>query len=108
MKCHGFSPTLCGSGSGAMFCTFAISIMWSVKLAPAQKIPAGFGTGGRSLLAASGWPSVRLAALAAANDLSARDFTKRPHVADTSPFKYDWLGQKNFDGACPLGPWIVP
>jgi 2-keto-4-pentenoate hydratase/2-oxohepta-3-ene-1,7-dioic acid hydratase in catechol pathway len=43
-----------------------------------------------------------------ANDLSARDFTKRPHIADTSPFKYDWLGQKNFDGACPLGPWIVP
>jgi 2-keto-4-pentenoate hydratase/2-oxohepta-3-ene-1,7-dioic acid hydratase in catechol pathway len=43
-----------------------------------------------------------------ANDLSARDFTKRPHVADTSPFKYDWLGQKNFDGGCPLGPWIVP
>ena len=43
-----------------------------------------------------------------ANDLSARDFTKRPHVADTSPFKYDWLGQKNFEGACPLGPWIVP
>ena len=43
-----------------------------------------------------------------ANDLSARDFTKRPHVADTSPFKYDWLGQKYFEGACPLGPWIVP
>ena len=33
---------------------------------------------------------------------------KRPHVPDTSPFKYDWLGQKCFDGACPLGPWIVP
>jgi 2-keto-4-pentenoate hydratase/2-oxohepta-3-ene-1,7-dioic acid hydratase in catechol pathway len=43
-----------------------------------------------------------------ANDLSARDFTKRPHVSDTSPFKYDWLGQKNFEGACPVGPWIVP
>jgi 2-keto-4-pentenoate hydratase/2-oxohepta-3-ene-1,7-dioic acid hydratase in catechol pathway len=43
-----------------------------------------------------------------ANDLSARDFTKRPHIADTSPFKYDWLGQKCFEGACPLGPWIVP
>ena len=43
-----------------------------------------------------------------ANDLSARDFTKRPHVSDTSPFKYDWLGQKCFEGACPLGPWIVP
>ena len=43
-----------------------------------------------------------------ANDLSARDFTKRPHIADTSPFKYDWLGQKCFEGACPVGPWIVP
>jgi 2-keto-4-pentenoate hydratase/2-oxohepta-3-ene-1,7-dioic acid hydratase in catechol pathway len=43
-----------------------------------------------------------------ANDLSARDFSKRPHIADGSPFKYDWLGQKCFDGACPLGPWIVP
>ncbi len=43
-----------------------------------------------------------------ANDLSARDLTKRPHVSDTSPFKFDWLGQKNFDGGCPLGPWIVP
>jgi 2-keto-4-pentenoate hydratase/2-oxohepta-3-ene-1,7-dioic acid hydratase in catechol pathway len=43
-----------------------------------------------------------------ANDLSARDFTKRPHVADTSPFKFDWLSQKCFADACPLGPWIVP
>jgi len=43
-----------------------------------------------------------------ANDLSARDFTKRPHVSDTSPFKYDWLSQKCFDDACPVGPWIVP
>jgi 2-keto-4-pentenoate hydratase/2-oxohepta-3-ene-1,7-dioic acid hydratase in catechol pathway len=43
-----------------------------------------------------------------ANDLSARDFTKRPHVSDTSPFKYDWLSQKCFEDACPLGPWIVP
>jgi 2-keto-4-pentenoate hydratase/2-oxohepta-3-ene-1,7-dioic acid hydratase in catechol pathway len=43
-----------------------------------------------------------------ANDLSARDFTKRPHVADTSPFKFDWLSQKCFEGACPLGPWLVP
>jgi 2-keto-4-pentenoate hydratase/2-oxohepta-3-ene-1,7-dioic acid hydratase in catechol pathway len=28
------------------------------------------------------------------------------HIA--SPFRYDWIGQKSFDGACPLGPWIVP
>ena len=43
-----------------------------------------------------------------ANDLSARDAMRRPHVADASPFKLDWLSQKCFEGACPLGPWIVP
>ena len=43
-----------------------------------------------------------------ANDLSARDFTVRPNVPETSPFRYDWVGQKSFDGACPVGPWIVP
>jgi len=42
------------------------------------------------------------------NDLSARDATSRPHISDTSPFKYDWVSQKSFDGACPVGPWIVP
>jgi 2-keto-4-pentenoate hydratase/2-oxohepta-3-ene-1,7-dioic acid hydratase in catechol pathway len=43
-----------------------------------------------------------------ANDLSARDFTLRPNVPESSPFRYDWIAQKSFDGACPLGPWIVP
>jgi 2-keto-4-pentenoate hydratase/2-oxohepta-3-ene-1,7-dioic acid hydratase in catechol pathway len=43
-----------------------------------------------------------------ANDLSARDFSTRPHTPDSSPFKYDWVSHKSFDGACPLGPWIVP
>jgi 2-keto-4-pentenoate hydratase/2-oxohepta-3-ene-1,7-dioic acid hydratase in catechol pathway len=42
------------------------------------------------------------------NDLSARDCSKRPNLPDTSAFKFDWIGQKNFDGSCPLGPWIVP
>lgn len=43
-----------------------------------------------------------------ANDLSARDVMRRPHVPDASPFKLDWLTQKCFEGSCPLGPWIVP
>jgi len=43
-----------------------------------------------------------------ANDLSARDLSARPHIPDNSPFKYDWIGQKSFDGACPVGPWIAP
>ena len=42
------------------------------------------------------------------NDLSQRDRTARPHIAFQSPFKYDWIGQKVFDGACPMGPWLVP
>ena len=42
------------------------------------------------------------------NDLSARDAGRRPHLPDASPFKFDWLGQKCFDGSCPLGPWITP
>jgi 2-keto-4-pentenoate hydratase/2-oxohepta-3-ene-1,7-dioic acid hydratase in catechol pathway len=41
------------------------------------------------------------------NDLSARDVSRRPGISDTSPFKFDWVAQKCFDGACPLGPWIV-
>jgi 2-keto-4-pentenoate hydratase/2-oxohepta-3-ene-1,7-dioic acid hydratase in catechol pathway len=43
-----------------------------------------------------------------ANDLSARDLGKREQLPDASSFKQDWVGQKCFDGACPLGPWIVP
>jgi 2-keto-4-pentenoate hydratase/2-oxohepta-3-ene-1,7-dioic acid hydratase in catechol pathway len=43
-----------------------------------------------------------------ANDLSARDYMKRDKQDSNSPFLYDWIGQKCFDGACPIGPWIVP
>lgn len=43
-----------------------------------------------------------------ANDLSLRDQAIRPHLPFTSPFRYDWVGQKCFDCSCPLGPWIVP
>jgi 2-keto-4-pentenoate hydratase/2-oxohepta-3-ene-1,7-dioic acid hydratase in catechol pathway len=43
-----------------------------------------------------------------ANDLSARDAMKRDKNPATSPFHFDWVSQKCFDGACPLGPWIVP
>jgi 2-keto-4-pentenoate hydratase/2-oxohepta-3-ene-1,7-dioic acid hydratase in catechol pathway len=38
------------------------------------------------------------------NDLSARDHVKR----EGSPFIYDWIGQKCWDGAAPMGPWLTP
>jgi 2-keto-4-pentenoate hydratase/2-oxohepta-3-ene-1,7-dioic acid hydratase in catechol pathway len=49
-----------------------------------------------------------VAGYAVANDLSARDLGKRMPVSEASPFRHDWIGQKCFDGACPLGPHIVP
>ena len=38
------------------------------------------------------------------DDLSARDLLKR----EGSPFVFDWVGQKCFDGSAPMGQWITP
>jgi 2-keto-4-pentenoate hydratase/2-oxohepta-3-ene-1,7-dioic acid hydratase in catechol pathway len=42
------------------------------------------------------------------NDLSARDHLRRKGVAADSPFHFDWVSQKSFDGALPMGPWLCP
>ncbi len=49
-----------------------------------------------------------VAGYTAANDLSARDLSRRALVAAGSPFYYDWMAHKCFAGSCPLGPWITP
>jgi 2-keto-4-pentenoate hydratase/2-oxohepta-3-ene-1,7-dioic acid hydratase in catechol pathway len=49
-----------------------------------------------------------VAGLTIVNDLSARDHLRREGVAPQSPFYFDWVSQKSFDGALPLGPWICP
>jgi len=36
------------------------------------------------------------------NDLIARDHLRREGVAADSPFRYDWVSQKSFDGALPF------
>lgn len=43
-----------------------------------------------------------------ANDLSLRGLMKRTKLPASAPFFYDWMAQKTFDGASPIGPWIVP
>jgi len=43
-----------------------------------------------------------------ANDLSARDHLVREKVDPTSPFRFDWIGHKCFNGSCPLGPVFTP
>jgi len=49
-----------------------------------------------------------LAGYTIANDLSARDFSRRNGIAVHSPFRFDWVSHKSFDTSCPLGPWITP
>ncbi|WP_439672379.1 2-Keto-4-pentenoate hydratase/2-oxohepta-3-ene-1,7-dioic acid hydratase [Cupriavidus necator] len=43
-----------------------------------------------------------------ANDLSARDNLRREQVDASSPFRFDWIGHKCFEGSCPLGPYLTP
>ncbi len=40
------------------------------------------------------------------NDLSARDLMLRKDFG--GPMTYDWIGQKCFTDAAPMGPWITP
>ncbi|AQV94159.1 2-keto-4-pentenoate hydratase [Cupriavidus necator] len=42
------------------------------------------------------------------NDLSARDNLRRDNVDASSPFRFDWIGHKCFEGSCPLGPYLTP
>src|SRR5882762_5796955 len=49
-----------------------------------------------------------VAGLTIVNDLSARDHLKRERVPVDSPFRFDWVSQKCFEGALPMGPWICP
>ncbi len=89
-------------GPGARIRLPAISkaVDWEIELAAvigrtAKDVPVG-----KALGYVAGWTI--------ANDLSARDVMKRPKNPPASPFHMDWISQKCFDGACPLGPWIVP
>lgn len=87
-------------GHGARVSLASVNMDWEAELALV------IGTTARDLPLERALDCV--AGYTIGNDLSARDLARRPHIAETSPFKYDWIGQKNFDGACPLGPWIVP
>lgn len=42
-----------------------------------------------------------------ANDISARDLGHRTALPESNPFRHDWIAHKNWDGSCPLGPWIT-
>jgi 2-keto-4-pentenoate hydratase/2-oxohepta-3-ene-1,7-dioic acid hydratase in catechol pathway len=89
-----------GPGARVKLPVYSQMVDWEVELAavigkPARDVPVE-----KALDHVAGYTI--------ANDLSARDVMRRDKNPATSPFHYDWLSQKCFDGACPLGPWIVP
>ena len=89
-----------GPGATVTLPPFSQKVDWEVELAavigtPAKDVPVEKALG-------------CVAGYTIANDLSARDVMKRAKNPATSPFHFDWLSQKCFDGACPTGPWIVP
>lgn len=89
-----------GPGAAVTLPPASKKVDWEVELA------AVIGRRGKDIPATEALGYV--AGYTVANDLSARDLGTRPPLEPTTPFFYDWVGHKNFDGSCPLGPWIVP
>jgi 2-keto-4-pentenoate hydratase/2-oxohepta-3-ene-1,7-dioic acid hydratase in catechol pathway len=94
------SRAIVGPGAVVPLPAYSKKVDWEAELAAVIGRPAKNVSPERALDYVAGYTI--------ANDLSARDASKRPHLEDGSPFQYDWVGQKCFDGACPVGPWIVP
>ncbi len=92
--------TLAAPGEAVAITGLSQTMDWEIELAAVIGRPA------KNVSLANALDHV--AGYTIANDLSARDMGRRAGVPDDSPFKFDWVAHKNFDGACPLGPWIVP
>jgi 2-keto-4-pentenoate hydratase/2-oxohepta-3-ene-1,7-dioic acid hydratase in catechol pathway len=89
-----------GPGARVKLPIYSQMVDWEVELA------AVIGKAARDVTVEKALDHV--AGYTIANDLSARDVMRREKNPATSPFHYDWLSQKCFDGSCPIGPWIVP
>jgi 2-keto-4-pentenoate hydratase/2-oxohepta-3-ene-1,7-dioic acid hydratase in catechol pathway len=94
------SRSLSNPGATVKISHYSKQMDWEIELAAVIGRPAKNVSIDKALSYVAGYT--------VANDLSARDRGRRPHVPDTSPFKADWVAHKSFDGSCPLGPWIVP
>ena len=94
------SSSVVGPGAAVKLPAYSQKVDWEVELVAvigrtAKDVPAE-----KALACIAGYTI--------ADDLSARDAMKRDKNPPGSPFHYDWVSQKCFDGSCPLGPWIVP
>lgn len=91
---------LVGSGVAVKLPAYSSKVDWEVELAVI------IGKQAKDVAVEDAMAYV--AGYAISNDLSARDHVKRADVPVGSPFAYDWVSQKCFDGSCPLGPGMVP
>jgi 2-keto-4-pentenoate hydratase/2-oxohepta-3-ene-1,7-dioic acid hydratase in catechol pathway len=88
-----------GPGSNARMPPHSQKLDWEAELGvvigkPARNVPVE-----RAFEVVAGYLCV--------NDLSARDLGTQQDRAGTAMFM-DWLGQKCFDDAAPMGPWFTP
>jgi 2-keto-4-pentenoate hydratase/2-oxohepta-3-ene-1,7-dioic acid hydratase in catechol pathway len=94
------STSVVGPGTVVKLPGYSKAVDWEVELV------AVIGRTAKDLSVADALGCV--AGYTIANDLSARDAMRREKVPPATPFHYDWVSQKCFDGSCPVGPWIVP
>lgn len=88
--------TIIGPGEPIRLPAFSTKVDWEAE------IGLVIGKRGKNIPAQRAMEHV--AGFTILNDLSARDLTRRTDVV----FAFDWLGQKCFDTAAPMGPWITP
>ena len=91
--------SIVGTGRPARLPGFSKQVDWEAELGVVIARPTRNVSESRALDAVAGYLIV--------NDLSARDLMKR-EGREGSPFGYDWVGQKCFEDAAPMGPWFTP
>jgi 2-keto-4-pentenoate hydratase/2-oxohepta-3-ene-1,7-dioic acid hydratase in catechol pathway len=88
--------SIIGDGAPARLPGFSKQMDWEAEIAAVIARPTRNISEKDALSAVAGYVIV--------NDLSARDLMKR----EGSIFVYDWIGQKCFEDAAPMGPWLTP
>ncbi len=88
--------SIIGHNTPARLPRFSKQVDWEAELGVVIARPTRNISEERALDAIAGYLIV--------NDLSARDLMKR----EGSPFGMDWVGQKCFEDAAPMGPWFTP
>jgi 2-keto-4-pentenoate hydratase/2-oxohepta-3-ene-1,7-dioic acid hydratase in catechol pathway len=88
--------SIIGTGTPARLPPFSKQVDWEAELGVVIGKPA------RNISEQDAFDCV--AGYLIVNDLSARDLMKR----EGTPFGMDWVGQKCFEDAAPMGPWFTP